>query len=56
MNNKNEQKVEDEGIDVLTIGIYTAGGFFAILLIFICFLTVERIRKKRKRITEIVEL
>ena len=53
---KNDKIEEAEGVDILTIGVYTAGVFFAILLVFICVLTIERIRKNRKNITEVVEM
>lgn len=51
-----DEKVETEGVAILTIGIYTAGVIFAILIVFICVLTIEKIRNKRKRITEIVDM
>jgi len=47
---------EKSAIDILTVGIYTSAGFLSILLIFCCVLMIEKMRKNRKRITEIVEL
>ena len=40
----------------MVIGIYTAGGFLAILIIFLCVMAVEKCRRTRKRITEVVDL
>lgn len=40
----------------MVIGIYTAGGFLAILIIFLCVMAVEKCRRARKRITEVVDL
>ena len=44
----------DSGISVLTIGLYTAGIFLAVLIVFIIMITIEKIRKKRKRVTEVI--
>ena len=46
----------DNGGNMLTIGLYTAGVFFAILIVFIILITIEKVRRKRKRITEVVSL
>ena len=40
----------------MTIGIYAGGVLLAILLVFCCVLCIEKVRKNRKRITEVVEL
>ena len=53
---KSKETEETEGIDILTIGIYTAGVFFAVLVLFIIVMAIERARKNSKRITEVVEL
>ena len=51
-----EPEVEEEkGMDIATIGMYTGGVLVAILIIFIIVMIVEKIRKKHKRITEVVE-
>lgn len=39
----------------MIIGIYTGSAIFVILVIFITMLTIEKVRKKNKRITEVVE-
>ena len=41
---------------MLIIGLYTAGGFLAILVIFLCVMGIEKCRRARKRITEVVDL
>ena len=46
---------EEKGMDIATIGMYTGGVLVAILIIFIIVMIVEKIRKKHKRITEVVE-
>ena len=46
----------DSGISVLTIGLYTAGIFLAVLIVFIILITIEKIRKKRKRVTEVIQM
>jgi len=51
-----KEEEEEAGADIMVIGLFTAGGFLVILLIFICVLVVEKLRNARKRITEIVDL
>lgn len=46
----------EEKKDIMTIGIYAGGVLMAILLVFCCVLCIEKVRKNRKRITEVVEL
>lgn len=46
---------EESSTDIATIGIYTGGVLVAIIIIFIIVMIVEKIRKKNKRITEVVE-
>ena len=51
--------VEDDGpikLDIATIGFYTGGVFGAIIIVLSVVFCVEKYRKKKKRITEIVEL
>ena len=40
----------------MTIAAYTGGVFTAIFVVFLIVMCIEKIRKKRKRITEVVEL
>lgn len=42
-------------MDIVTIGIYTGGVLVAILIIFVIVMMIEKIRRKHKRITEVVE-
>lgn len=46
---------KDGSIDIMTIGIYTGGVIFAILVIFCVIMIVEKVRRRNKRITEIIE-
>ena len=46
---------EEGGVDIATIGIYTGGVLVAILICFIIVMIIEKIRRKHKRITEVVE-
>ena len=50
-----EDEEEEGGVDIVTIGIYTGGVLVAILIIFVIVMMIEKIRRKHKRITEVVE-
>ena len=43
-------------MDIITIAAYTGGVFVLLLIIFCIVMCIEKIRKSRKSLTEIVEL
>lgn len=47
---------EKKGLNIATIGIYAGCVIMAVLIIFVLIMCVEKLRKKNKRITEVVEL
>lgn len=47
---------EEGGISIVTIAIYTGGVFCFVLIIFIVVMAVDKCRRSRKRITEVVEM
>ena len=47
---------EKSGINIATISIYAGCVIAAVLIIFVLIMCIEKLKKKNKRITEVVEL
>ena len=51
-----ETTEKKEGIDIVMIGIYTGGAVVGIIFILVVIMCIQKCNKKKKALTEVVEL